>query len=231
MRAVDVMTTEVVTVSPETEVRELAKIMLERGISALPVVDASQTLVGIVSEGDLMRRPEAGTERKPSWWLRLFADEREEAQAYVKSHGQHARDVMTTDVVTVAEETPIGEVARILERNRIKRVPVVRDGKVRGIVSRANLLQGLACYEAEAAPPEGDQALRQAVLDAVAETGIGHHFVNVIVKDGVVQLWGTVWTEDERRAVRVAVEAVPGIERIENHVAVLPKTIGGVGWT
>ena len=231
MQAKDVMTTEVVTVSPATTVQEIARTMVERRISAVPVVDDSGKLVGIVSEGDLMRRAETGTERTRSWWLRLLGDEKQEARDYVKAHGRQARDVMTADVVTVADDTPISEVAGILERARIKRAPVLRDDKVVGIVSRANLLHGLAAYQPAAAPAESDRALRQAVLDAIAEIGIGHHFINVIVKDGAVQLWGTVWSEDERRAISVAVESVPGVKAIDNHVAVLPATIGGLGWT
>lgn len=230
MQVKDVMTTDVVTVSPETDVREIARTMVERRISAMPVVDAGGALVGIVSEGDLMRRAESGTERTRSWWLRLFGDEKQEAQDYVKAHGRHARDVMTADVATVAEDTPIAEVAGILEREHIKRVPVLRDGKVVGIVSRANLLHGLATYVSTAAPPESDRALRQAVLDAIAGTGTDHHTVNVIVRDGVVQLWGTVWSEDERKAIAVAAESVPGAKSIDNHVAVLPATLGGLGW-
>jgi CBS domain-containing protein len=227
----DVMTTDVVTVLPETDVREIARTMVERRISAVPVVDQSGKLAGIVSEGDLMRRAESGTERTRSWWLRAFGDENEEARDYIKAHGRHARDVMTPEVVTVTEDMPIAEVAGILERARIKRVPVLREGKVVGIVSRANLLHGLATYMSTASPVEGDQALRQSVLDAIAEIGIGHHFINVIVHEGSVELWGTVWTEDERRAVIVAVESVAGVSKIENHIVVLPATIGGLGWS
>ena len=230
MQAKDVMTPDVVSVLPETAVREIARTMLARRISAVPVVDKDGKLAGIVSEGDLMRRAESGTERTRSWWLRLLGDEKEEARDYVKAHGRHARDVMTVEVVTVVEDTPIGEIAGILERERIKRVPVLRGGKVVGIVSRANLLHGLAAYRPRAAAPKSDQALRQAVIDAIAGIGIGHHFINVVVSGGAVQLWGTVWSEDERRAVGVAVESVPGVKGIDNHVAVLPAVIGGLGW-
>ena len=141
MQAKDVMTTKVVTVQPDARVEHIAALLLERSISGVPVVDADGRLLGIVTEGDLMRRPEIGTERHRGWWLRLFGDERERAAEYARAHGSRAADVMTRNVVTVSEETSVGEIARLLEEHRIKRVPVVRDDKVVGIVSRANLLQ------------------------------------------------------------------------------------------
>ncbi len=145
MRAKDVMTPSVVTVDPEASVQALATLLSERGISGAPVVDSSGRLIGIVSEGDLLHRAELGTERRDerrhSWWLEHYASGL--ARDYVKSHGRTVKDIMTRDVVTVAEETDLAQVATLLETNRIKRVPVMRDGKIVGIVSRANLVQGV----------------------------------------------------------------------------------------
>jgi CBS domain-containing protein len=140
------MTTQVVTVLPDTSVREVAKMLLINRISAVPVVDTEGRILGMLSEGDLMRRTETGTDEHHSWWLALFADLR--VEAFVKSHGLHANDVMTREVISVSEDAPLDEVATLLERHRIKRVPVVRDGKLVGIVSRANLLHGLVAWRA-----------------------------------------------------------------------------------
>src|SRR3972149_2283575 len=147
MHAKDVMTTQVVTVSLDAPVAEIAKQLVQRRISAVPVVDADGRPVGIVSEGDLMRRPETGGERHPSWWLALVAEAETQDREYVKSHGGRARDVMTRDLVTVTEEASLEEIATLLEKHRIKRVPVVREGKLVGIVSRANLLQGIVARQ------------------------------------------------------------------------------------
>src|SRR3974390_1423747 len=144
MRAIDVMTTEVVTVDENATVPELAKLMSDRGISAIPVVDRDNRVIGMVSEGDLLHRAETGTERRRSWWLDMVASTNRLAGDYIKSHSVQVKDVMTRNVLSVTETTPVADIALLLETNRIKRVPVVRDGKLVGIVSRANLVQALA---------------------------------------------------------------------------------------
>src|SRR6202790_3251711 len=158
MRAMDVMTTDVISVDPDTTIQALATLLAERGISGAPVVDSSGRLVGIISERDLLHRAEIGTarhhrERRRSWWLDHFACDL--AREYVKSHGRTVKDIMTRDVVTVTEDTDLGEVAALLEAKRIKRVPVVRDGKVVGIISRANLVRALGATRG-APPREGE---------------------------------------------------------------------------
>ncbi len=140
MTAKDIMARPVVSVGPDTSVQEIARLLLERRISAVPVVDDRSRVIGMASEGDLMRRPESRTERHASWWLELLEGTEERARTYLESHGLTARDVMTREVVTVAENTPLDKIATLLERNRIKRVPVLRGGKVVGIVSRARQL-------------------------------------------------------------------------------------------
>src|SRR5215469_281691 len=144
MRAADVMTTEVITVGEDASVQDAAKLMAGRGISAVPVVDRERRVIGMVSEGDLLHRAETGAERRRSWWLEMVAATNRLAAEYVKSHSASVNDVMTRDVISVTEETAVADVAILLETNRIKRVPVLRDGKLVGIVSRANLVRALA---------------------------------------------------------------------------------------
>jgi CBS domain-containing protein len=221
MQASDVMTTDVVTVRPDTRVEQIAGLLLERRISGVPVVDADGRLVGIVTEGDLMRRPEIGTERHRGWWLRMFGDERERAAEYARAHGFRAEQVMTRNVVTVTEETPLGEIARLLEEHRIKRVPVVRDGKVVGIVSRANLLHSLAASPAPARPARwmDDRSMRDEVLRVLQREGLTTHGpLNVTVTNGVAELWGLVESEEERQAIQVAVENVPGVVSVRDNL-------------
>src|SRR5574338_371038 len=147
MQAKDVMTTRLATVAPDATVREIANLLLERRISAVPVVDSDGRLKGIVSEGDLIRRPELGTLRHRSWWLSLLSNAEEDAISYVKTHGGHARDVMTPEVITVDETAPLEQIADTLEKHGIKRVPVLGKGKLVGIVSRADLLRGLVARQ------------------------------------------------------------------------------------
>lgn len=227
MRADEIMSIDVVTVSPETHIRDVAKKLLERGVSALPVVDDGGRILGIISEGDLMRRRESGTERHPSWWLRLLQNPGDTAANYVKSHGQYAKDVMTRKVITVGESTPAGEIAEILEKHRIKRVPVVRDGKVVGIVSRANLLHGLIVQKPPSAPAQSAVGLRKAVLRELRETGV-HSMIDVVVSDGVVHLWGVVETEGAKSAAQVAAEGTDGVKSVVNHVSVFPRLVGAL---
>ena len=225
MRADDIMSVDVVTVAPDTNIIDVAKTLIEYNVSAVPVVDSDRRLVGLVSEGDLMRRPESGTERHPSWWLTLLANSDERARTFVKSHGQYAKDVMTRKVITVTEETPIEDIAEILEKNKIKRAPVVRDGKVVGIVSRANLLHGLIARRTHKAADSDDRSIRKTILDALRETGVRTELIDVVVNQGVVAVWGVVESGAEVDAVRVAAESTEGVRRVENRVTILPKVV------
>ncbi len=225
MLARDVMTADVVTVDPDARVSEIAGLLLERRISAVPVVDAERHVIGIVSEGDLMRRPELKTEKRPgSWWLSLFAAPETSAEEYAKSHGVCAGDVMTSTVVTVSEDTPLAEIANILEEKHVKRVPVTREERLVGIVSRANLLQGLATQKKDddASFPASDQSMRDRLLDELRQLGwVRMEHINVIVKDGVVHLWGLVETSQEIKAITVAAERVAGTMAVEAHLSQL----------
>jgi CBS domain-containing protein len=224
MKAADVMTLDVLTVRPETATSDIAALMLERGVSAVPVVDDQRKVLGLVSEGDLMRRVEAGTEKRRSWWLALFASNATLASEYVKSHARQAKDVMSAPAITVSEEISLADIADLIERHGIKRVPVVRDGKLVGIVSRANLLRALATFQTAATPAKpDDRAIREAVLAELREqrwstAGGG----NVVVADGVVHLWGAITSEEERRAARVAAENVPGVIAVQDHMSLVP---------
>lgn len=219
MKAKDVMTTKVVSVSPDMPVNAIAALLLERHVSAVPVIDVDRRILGIVSEGDLMRRGE--TVRRGSWWLSAFAGAEDLADQFVKTHGQRAKDVMTRNVVTVTEETPVATIAELIEQKGIKRVPVVRDGRLVGIVSRADLLRVLATRGLKPMIPEiqEDEAIRKQLLAVIErEPWADTTHLSIVVDQGVVHLWGLVRSESERHALRVAAEAVPGVRGIEDHL-------------
>ena len=230
MQAADIMTTNVITVRPDTSVQEIAQTLLEHRVSAVPVLDDSGKLVGIVSEGDLVRRIETGTAPAKSWWLALLGASPDRETEFVKSHGRRASDVMTRDPITIAPGASIAEVAKTLESHRIKRVPVVFDGQLIGIVSRANLLHGLASAAPEVASASvDDRSIRDTILDTVRnELGISAIYLNVIVRDGVVELWGTVDDESQEHAIIVAAETTEGVKRVESHFGRVPKWAYGV---
>lgn len=224
MQAKDVMTTAVVTIGPNVTVREIARLLLERRISAVPVVNAEGRLMGIVSEGDLIRRPESGTERPLSWWLSLLASSEEQAHHYLKTRGLRAADVMTRGVVTVAEDTPLDAIAALLERRHIKRVPVMRFGALVGIVSRANLLHGLIAHKEMAPPSTDDRLLRVAVLQSIGAAGAGC-FINAVMEKGTAYLFGAVESKSEKEAARVAAERTPGVVRVVDEIGVFPPMV------
>ena len=225
MKASDIMVSDVITVGPDSTIQEVAEILVNSRISGLPVLDEHGRLVGIVSEGDLLRRAESGTEHERSWWLKLLMDREKLAAEFIKEHGRRVRDVMTHDVITVSPETPAAEVAGLLERNRIKRVPVVEHGRVVGIISRANLVQALAGMRKTIAAerPVSDSELRETVLARLrAEPWAKTALINVTVNGGAVDLWGIVDSEAERQALRVAIEVTPGVRDVTNNVVVRP---------
>ena len=230
MQARDIMSTRVVTVAPDVSVEDIAKLLLDAGISAVPVVDAQGHPLGIVSEGDLMSRSENEAEPRRSWWLDLLAGTEDRARDYIKRHGHTAADVMTSDIVTVREDTPVGEIAALLEKRRIKRVPVVHDGKLVGIVSRADLLRGLAAHK-EHMPSlhtPDDRSIRKAIDELVAREGwVTHGSFSVIVAEGAVELWGLVDSEEERHALKIAIGDIEGVRSIEDHLGLIPPYLRG----
>ena len=225
MKARDIMITNVVTVGPELSVREVAEILVRRRVSALPVVDSAGNLIGIVSEGDLLRRAELDTGYRRSWWLELFNRKSDESLAneFARSHASRVKDVMAKNVITARASTSLRGIAAILERYRIKRVPIVAKGKVIGIVSRANLIQALASLRKDTEPTTAtDSLIRKNVMRRFkAERWSKHAPLNVIVQDGTVKLWGVVGSEAERQAARVAAELARGVRAVENNIVVL----------
>lgn len=218
MLAKDVMTTAVLTVKPDTDVGEIARILLEAHISAVPVLGSDGRLIGIVSEGDLIQRAESQTRRRPSWWLRLLATPEEPSKQYLREFGRRARDVMSKEVISVAPDTPLTDIAALLEKHHIKRVPVVADGKLVGIVSRANLLRGVATWQKPAGVRVEDTTLRAVLLEALNEAELPMHLVNVTVTAGVVEIWGVVDSAAQIEVARAAAEATAGVTRLENHL-------------
>lgn len=224
MRARDVMTSPVFTVSADTLVSEIAELLLEKRISAVPVVDQNDRVIGLVSEGDLLRRSETGTGRRRSNWLQLVLDRNVSAADFVKTHGSRASDVMSRDVVTVSPDTDLAEIAALLEQRGIKRVPVVENDRILGIVSRANLLHGLVARPNAQRQPEtriSDESIRAGINRSVgAIGGVDLSRVNVVVRDGAVFIFGSVKSDIQRRALIIAAEAVPGVLSVTDNLRV-----------
>jgi CBS domain-containing protein len=229
MKASDVMVSDVITVKPTGTVQQVAELLMMNHISAVPVVDDSGALVGIVSEGDLLRRREAGTDHRRSWWLKLLMGREILAAEFVKEYSRHVSDVMTHNVVTAPPDASVADIATLLERHRIKRIPIVRNGKLVGIVSRANLIQAIAVHRNKVLPtqPIADTELREKVVSRLkAEAWIRPSLVNVTVTDGTVDLWGIVDSPTEKHALRVAVEVTPGVKAVNDNVLVRPAGSG-----
>jgi CBS-domain-containing membrane protein len=223
MQARDIMTRDVCTITPTTQVDRIATLLLARRISAAPVVDAEGHVLGIVSEGDLMRRSESGTERHRSWWLQLIADPDTLAREYVKSHAMQAKDIMTRNVVSVSPEATIADIADILEARAIKRVPVVDKGRLVGIISRADLLRALVAGSKGLAAmgAADDHAIREALNQRMrAEPWVQSLYINTVVENGVVSLYGFVTSAQQRQALRVLAENLPNVREVKDELVV-----------
>ncbi|KAB0265001.1 CBS domain-containing protein [Microvirga brassicacearum] len=222
LTAADIMTSAVVTVNPDTSIHEIAALLREHHISGVPVVGEGDRVLGIVSEGDLIGHAKIAGEQRHSWWHGFFTNPTALAQHYAKSHGRTAGDVMTTDVVTVQEATSVADTAHILARNGIRRVPVVRDGKLVGIVSRSNLIGVLATTDVSKPMSIADRTIRQQLSDELDAQPWAHLLAkNIVVENGVVHLFGLVQSEEERNAVRLAAKNVPGVRAVEDHLMVM----------
>lgn len=224
MQAGDVMTLGAATIRPDASVLDAAQLMLRNRISGLPVVDKDGQLVGIVTEGDLIRRVELGTERKRGRWLAFLTDPGLLADEYTRAHGRKVEEVMTRAPHAVTSETPLAEVADLMERHGLKRLPVVRDGEVIGIVSRANLLAVLARrLDAAPKPVQDDLGIRSRIFEEIDRSGwAASDAVDVIVRDRKVELTGTVGDDRVRDAIRVVAENVPGVTQVTNRIEVIP---------
>lgn len=219
MKARDVMLSPVITLKPTATVKEAAKLFLEYRISAAPVVDNQGKIIGIVSEGDLMRRVEAGTERRRSWWLQVFTDDNTLAADFVRSHAHKVADVMTRDVITASPDTSLSEIATLLESSAIKRVPIVINDQLVGIVTRANLIQALASDRKELDMPISDASIREKLLACLKQQPWAHTMLlNITVSSGIVDLWGITRSEAERKALRVAAESIPGVRAVNDRL-------------
>lgn len=219
MQARDVMTTHVITVGPETPVVTIAKLLVEHRISGVPVMGMADRVLGMVTEGDLCRRTDLGTEKDRSRWRELFTPNSELAQEYLRTHGLTAGDVMTEGVVSVGPDTPLREVADRMEAYRVERVPVVDNGKLVGILTRANLVQALAAL-APSKPEQRDedQRIRDQILAEYGRQPWGvRNAHNVTVEDGIVHLFGTVNSHQEQQALELVAKQIPGVEAVENH--------------
>jgi len=230
MKAEDVMVSTVITVGVNASIGEVAAILLNNHISAAPVVDEKGELVGIVSEGDLMRRPEIGTTKRHSWWLELISNKWGSATEYIKSHSRKVADVMTRDLITAKPDTPLGDIAGLLERNQIKRVPIVEGGKLVGIVSRANILQALssATRKLPSLMTADDSELRKKVVSQMASEPWRPTMLTVTVQDGTVDLWGLVHSVEQKKAAQFAAETTPCVRAVVNNIFVQPI---GSGWS
>ena len=219
MRAHQIMTRPVITVTPETTIVEAATAMLQRHISGLPVVDAAGKLVGIVSEGDFIRRSELGTQRKRGRFLAFILGPGRAATDFVHEHGRKVAEVMTPDPLTVTEDTRLEAIVALMEKNHVKRLPVMRGDGIVGIVSRANLLQAVASLAREIADPTADDDhIRNRIIDTLHKNTWCPQSLNIIVRDGIVHLGGIVIDERSRQASIVAAENVTGVKKVHDHL-------------
>jgi CBS domain-containing protein len=230
MNVKDVMTSPVLSVEPDSPILQAIRIMLRRHISGLPVVDKDGRLVGVVTEGDFLRRAETGTQRRRPRWLEFLVGPGRLADEYTRSHGRKVREVMTADPITVTEQTPLDQVVRVMEKHRIKRLPVVRGQELVGIVSRANLLHALAGVARNSTPAAStDQAIRERLLAELGrQSWAPAALIDVIVNEGTVELWGTITDERERQAIMVAAENVPGVKAVRDNLVWIDPATGTV---
>jgi CBS domain-containing protein len=224
MKASDVMVHEVITTAPNSSVHDAAAILIANHISAVPVTDTDRKLLGILSEGDLLRRSETDTERRRSWWLESLTSTETLAQEYVKTHSRRVSDVMTRSVIVAQPDTPLRDIAALLERNRIKRIPIVQDDKLVGLVSRADLVRALASWRRDLphAIPE-DVALQEAVVANLKKEPWAHiALVSVTAREGRIDLSGLVESQLQRDAIRVAAEVTPGVRAVSDNLSLRP---------
>jgi CBS-domain-containing membrane protein len=227
MRAKDVMSEGIVSVLADASVFEAAEIMVNAQVSAVPVIEEDGKIVGILSEADLIRRAEIGTSPHKAWLQRLLSDDVTKAAEFVHSHSRLVRDVMTKNVITVDEESTLSDVAELMAKHNIKRVPVLREGSMVGILSRANLIQALMSREpaTDKARPSDEQLRREVTKAVDTQPWCSAWPTNVVVSSGVVHLWGFTHSEAVRKAYRVAAENVPGVKKVKNHMRMVPASV------
>ncbi len=218
MQVKDVMTRNVISVQGDDQVLRAARLMLQNRISGLPVLDKDGELAGIVTEGDFLRRSELGTQRRRAKWLEFIVGPGKLAEDYVHASGRKVEEIMTPDPCVVGEDDTLEKVVELMERRRVKRLPVVRAGRMVGIVSRANLMHALASLARDAAPSAGpDWAIRNQILTALGNQHWAPN-INVVVKNGVAELWGCITDDRERQGIIVVVENVDGVKEVHDHM-------------
>jgi CBS domain-containing protein len=220
MKAEDVMTRDVISISPDSTVLQAARLMLEHRISGLPVIDAEGQLVGVLSEGDFLRRRETNTEKRRSRWLEFLMGPGRIAAEYTHSHGCKVSEAMTRNPQTVSETASLEDIVELMERHRIKRVPVLCGDEVVGIVTRSNLMRAMVSV-ARAVPPPAtdDMAIRQKLMDEIQKAEWAPSAtIDVVVRDGIVELWGVIIDDRQREALKVAAENIPGVKTVKDHL-------------
>ena len=228
MKAGEVMTRNVVSTRADASVAEMVKLMLDNRISGLPVVDDRGHLVGIVTEGDCLRRAETGTERRRPRWSEFLIGPGRLAEEYIHTHSRKVAEVMTRSPITITEDTSLDEVVHLMESRRIKRLPVMRNGKVVGIVSRANLLHAFATASTNLPSSTlTDAAMRDQLMAELAKQPWSPP-LDATVRDGVVDLWGIVLAAHQREAAIVAAENIPGVKAVRSHIAWVEPVSGMV---
>ena len=218
-RVGDVMSTDVICAAPHSSIREVAVKLVDHGISSVPVVDKTGRLVGIVSESDLIRRVEIGTEPRHSWWRSLLTDTTTSARAYVRSHGRQARDVMSISPVTASPDEPLYEVAARMARKRLKCLPVLRDGLIVGVIARRDLVRKLAEHSVSTSGASNDAAYK-ALAEGMRALpwGLQARVFNTDVQEGIASLYGWAASPIERRAVEIVAENTPGVVQVRNNI-------------
>ena len=228
----DVMTRKVLSVAPDDTVDNAVNLMLRHGISGLLVVDAQGTLAGVVTEGDLLRRDEIGTERHRPWWLRVLVSPGKQALDFTRTHGRKVSDIMTPEVICVDVATPLEEVVETMEKQRVKRLAVTEKGHVVGVIARSDLLRALLSHEREnvsTSTQQDDRTVRANILAALeAASWAPMTTLNVTVAKGVADVWGTITNADERRGICVIVENVPGVKEVHDHLVFVEPYTGTV---
>ena len=226
--AAEIMTRSVITIHPDASIADAVQLMLGQRISGLPVVDADGTLVGVLTEGDLLRRFETGTEKHRPRWLEFLRGPGQLAEDYVRTHGRKVREVMTDDVATAGEDATLESLVNTMESRRVRRVPIVTAGKLVGVVSRADLLKVLAkALDQRTAQAGSDEAIREAVIAELMRQDHGARArLSVVVTVGVVFLEGLIYDPRERTAMRVAAENVPGVKEVRDNIQVLDPGLG-----
>lgn len=219
MNAAELMTAPAITIAADATIEEAVALMIDHRLSGLPVVDSAGALIGVLTEGDLLRRVEFGTEKKRPRWLEILSGPGAAAVDYVRAHGRRVADVMSDRPITIAEDSDVTEIVDLMERRRVKRLPVVRDGAVVGVVSRADLIRSLADRRLRVAP-QSDAAIRDAIVAELrAQSWASAGLIDVDVENGEVRLRGAVLDERERHAIRVAAENAPGVVRVRDELA------------